>query len=129
MATTKKPATTAKCTGAIRKQLVRNITVTPRITNRPPRAYRHCHFQLPNDNAAERVSVEPSAAAAVFNVADGGHRRTNYQSPKLQSTLAIAREIEKITLAPIPAAKTTDDLTPRSKAFVNEQVQLRNYAT
>lgn len=119
-ATTKKPS---KCTGAIRKQLVRNITVAPAAAanvNRP-RAYRHCHFQLPAPNTADDAD-DNDPVPPVPSAAGGGHR-TKYQSPKLQSTLAIARQIESIKLAPIP----TDDLTARSKAFANEQVNNNNW--
>lgn len=98
-------------TGAIKKKLVRNIQVPVNEQN-PVTVLRHCERATPLVNSR-----------ALFEHTVGLQKHASkYQTPELQSCLGVAKKMEQIKSAPIPKAHSLSDLTPRSKAFITEQV-------
>lgn len=105
-----------KCTGAIKKQLVRNINVTATDTNRP-RVHFHSSFNNPNN-----VILPNKANATIVNTKAAHPSAGKFRTPELNTALSMCRKIDKIKAAPLPAINKLDDLTPRSKAFVKDIV-------
>lgn len=112
-----KPVTNKpKCTGAIKKQLIRNINVTTTDTNRP-RVHFHSSFNNSNNVIQTSEATAPLAKTQTATTNAG-----KYRTPELNTALTMSRKIDKIKAAPIPAVNKLDDLTPRSMAFVRNIV-------
>lgn len=105
----------SKCTGAIKKQLIRNINVTTTDTNRPR---VHFHSSFNKSNNVDKV-IAPIANTQTAHMPAG-----KYRTPELNTALTMGRKINKIKAAPMPAVHKLDDLTPRSKAFVRDIVSI-----
>lgn len=100
-----------KGSGAVKKQLVRNIHVP---LTKQKLVQKHC-----GQSRASSIFKPPDPGVEPARV---GIRWQKYARPELQSSLGLARTIEKIKSAPIPKSKSVGDLTPRSQAFVIEHV-------
>lgn len=109
-----------KCTGAIKKQLVRDINVDVDLNR--PRVRFHSNF-----NNSNNVIPPNKANATIVNTQTAHSSSGKYRTPELNTALTMSRKIDKIKEAPVPAVNKLDDLTPRSKAFVRDIVSTTKF--
>lgn len=98
--------------GILRKQLLRNVT------SDPSKRVKIINHNIGRDGMSDGVENRGILTNFMNNRRDGD----KFAAPELQSTLLLAKKLEDIQLTQKKPAQNLNELTPRTKAAVSENV-------